>query len=73
MRGKLIEGLKADLLLLRDLLNEWLEWMDAKCWAKEHHPGWLQIARKAKTTKVRQIYRDKIMKAYQGGYDDGKE
>ena len=66
MRGKLIEGLKVDLLLLRELFNKWLEWMDAKCWAKEHHPVWLQIARKAKTKKVRQIYRDKIMKAYRG-------
>ena len=63
---RLIEGLKVDLLLLRERFYEWLEWMDAKCWAKEHHPGWLQIARKASGKETRQIYRDKIMKAYRG-------
>ena len=48
---------------------EWLEWQDAKSWAKEYHPGWLYLARKSKHKEVRQIYRDKILNAYRG-YDD---
>lgn len=57
---------------LRKSFYKWLEWMDAKCWAKEIHPGWVQIATKAKTKRTRQIYRDKIIKAYRGEFDDGK-
>lgn len=45
---------------------KWLEWQDAKSWAKEYHPGWLHIAKKAKSKSVRMLYRDKIMKAYRG-------
>ncbi len=62
--NRLIERLKVDLMLLRELFNEWMEWQDAKCWAKEFHPGWVQIATKAKGKTTRQIYRDKITKAY---------
>lgn len=47
-------------------LCAWLEWMDAKCWAKEYHPGWVQIATKAKGKTTRKIYREKIMKAFRG-------
>ncbi len=53
-------------------LEAWLEWRNAKCWAKEYHPGWLQIATKAKGQATRQIYRDRIMKAYRGECDDGR-
>lgn len=54
-----------------EALRKWFEWQDAKYWAKEYNPGWVQIATKAKTKRTRQIYRDKIMKAYRGEYDDG--
>ena len=59
--------------ILNKKFYEWIEWLEAKEWSKEYHPGWVQIATKAKGKTTRQIYRDKIMKAYQGGYDDGKE
>lgn len=44
----------------------WLEWRDAKCWAKDVHPAWVQLATKAKCEDVRIIYRNKILKAYRG-------
>ena len=44
----------------------WFEWLDAKCWAKEYHPAWVQLATKAKNKDVRAIYKDKILKAYRG-------
>jgi hypothetical protein len=50
--------------------TEWLEWQDAKSWAKEYHPGLLHIAKKAKRKEVRLLYRDKILKAYRGIDDD---
>lgn len=67
---KLIEGLKVDLMLLRERFYEWLEWQDAKSWAKEYHPGWLVIARKSKRQLTRCVYREKILRAYKGE-DDG--
>lgn len=70
---RFIQSIMAELEILRERFNDWLEWQNAKYWAEEHHPGWVQIATKAKGKTTRQIYRDKIMKAYQGGYDDGKE
>jgi hypothetical protein len=47
-------------------LRSWLEWQDAKCWAKAIHPGWLQLATKARSKKTRNLYKEKIMKAYEG-------
>lgn len=44
----------------------WLEWQDAKCWAKAIHPGWVQLATKARSVKTRMLFRDKILKAYRG-------
>ena len=44
----------------------WLEWQDAKAWAKQYHPGWLQIAKKSRSEEARAIYRDKILEAYRG-------
>lgn len=53
--------------VIKYAVRSWLEWNDAKCWANEYHPAWVQLANKAKNKDVRQIYRDKIMKAYRGG------
>ena len=47
-------------------VQSWFEWMDAKSWAKSIHPGWVELAEKAKSNDVRKIYRDKILKAYRG-------
>lgn len=63
-------------------LQAWFEWQDAKCWAKAIHPGWVQLATKARSGNTRMIYRDKILMAYRGdlfcpeadlerGVDDG--
>ena len=47
-------------------LSVWFEWQDAKCWAREYHPGWLQIATKSKSEEARAIYKEKILTAYRG-------
>ena len=47
-------------------LYQWLEWLDAKSWAKEYRPAWVYIAEKAKGEQTRQVYREKIIKAYRG-------
>ena len=52
--------------MARYSLRAWMEWMDAKSWAESLHPGWVQLATKAKNKEVRLIYRDKILKAYRG-------
>lgn len=44
----------------------WFEWQDAKCWAKDIHPGWLQIATKCKNQETRAHYKAKILAAYRG-------
>ena len=51
---------------LRKAFYDWLEWQDAKEWVKVFHPGWVQIAKKAKTKRTRLLYREKILKAYRG-------
>lgn len=56
--------------VFKHTFSEWLEWQDAKSWAKEFYPAWLRIATKAKSKEVRQMYRNKILRAYRG-YEDG--
>lgn len=65
---RIIQSIKVDLSLLREWFCDWMEWQDAKVWAKCYHPGWLQIARKAPGI-TRQVYREKILRAYRGEYD----
>lgn len=43
----------------------WLEWQDAKSWAAEYRPAWLQLATKARGKETREHYREKIIAAYQ--------
>lgn len=47
-------------------IHEWLEWQDAKAWAKEYHPAWLAFATKANSEYVRNEYKRKILMAYRG-------
>ena len=63
---RLIQSIKVDLGILRERLYNWLEYQEAKEWAKFYHPGWLQIAKKARTKRTRLTYKDKILKAYRG-------
>ena len=52
--------------VIKYAVRSWFEWQDAKCWAKDIHPGWLYLATKAKSEETRMIYRNKILKAYRG-------
>lgn len=55
---------------VKNAVKSWFEWKDAKSWAKEYHPAWLQIARKARLSDVRQCYRNKILEEYRIFYAD---
>ena len=52
-------------------VRSWLEWQDAKHWAKDCHPAWVVIATKARRENVRKMYKQKILRAYRGE-EDGK-
>ena len=52
--------------VIRRKIAEWLEWCDAKDWAKEFHPAWVDFATKAKHEEVRKLYREMILKFYRG-------
>jgi hypothetical protein len=69
MMQRILHGLRADLYLLREWICDWMEWQDAKEWAKCFHPGWVQIARKALRGITRKLYREKIIRAYRGEND----
>lgn len=47
-------------------INAWLEWEDAKCWAREYHPGWLHCFKKCKHKATQAHYKAKILAAYRG-------
>ena len=47
-------------------VHSWLEWQDAKAWAKQYHPAWLEIATKARHEDTRKMYKRKILLAYRG-------
>lgn len=50
-------------------VGAWFEWMDAKYWAKDIRPAWLQMATKCKNKSTRQYYKRKILAAYRGEED----
>lgn len=66
---RFIKSIMAELEVLREGFHDWLEWQDAKEWAKYYHPGWVQIARKAPRGITRKVYREKILRAYRGECD----
>ena len=47
-------------------VHSWIEWRDAKCWAKEYHPAWVEFATKARSEDVKKEYKWKILAAYGG-------
>lgn len=47
-------------------IHSWLEWQDAKDWAKEYHSDWLWIAKKSPIEDRRKEYKRKILLAYRG-------
>ena len=56
--------------VIKYAVTSWIEWQDAKCWAKDIRPAWVHLATKAKNKDVRAIYKDKILKAYRGVDND---
>lgn len=52
--------------IINQRVRSWMEWQDAKCWAKAIHPAWVLLATKAGNEETRIIYRDRILKAYRG-------
>ena len=46
--------------------HSWLEWQDARSWAKQYHPAWVQVATKARHEDTRKEYKRKILLAYRG-------
>lgn len=46
--------------------RKWIEWQDAKDWAREYHPAWVELAKKAKHEETRKEYKRKILLAYRG-------
>lgn len=54
--------------VIKFAVTSWLEWQDAKCWAEDFHPGWVQMATKCKNKSTRQYYKLKILAAYRGEY-----
>lgn len=51
-------------------VSSWLEWQDAKAWAKDIRPAWVEIVKRTKNEETRIRYRNKILNAYRG-YEDG--
>jgi hypothetical protein len=47
-------------------LELWLEWQDAKSWAKQIHPAWVEIATKSGSEEAREYYKKMILAAYRG-------
>ena len=43
-----------------------VEWQDAKSWASEYHPVWLDLATRARDKYIREEYKQKILLAYRG-------
>lgn len=52
------------LWVIKYAVASWLEWQDAKVWAKEVHPAWLQIATYSHNNNARQCYKQKILITY---------
>lgn len=45
-------------------VRSWIEWQDAKAWAKKMHPAWLYLAIKGSKEETRDKYRRKILNEY---------
>ena len=61
-----VKSMEQIVYIIKHSVSAWIEWHDAKCWAKEYHPSWVVIAQRAESKEVREIYRSKIISAYRG-------
>lgn len=66
MGYKKIGFVRQTLYMIKYAIHSWNEWQDAKAWAKEYHPGWLEIAKRARHEETRKEYKRKILLAYRG-------
>lgn len=41
-----------------------LEWLDAKAWANQYHPAWVDFYKRAPHKHVRELYRKMILDGY---------
>lgn len=49
---------------IAQIVKAWLEWQDAKNWARKRHPAWVQLATQYKRPEIRETYRNKILDEY---------
>lgn len=66
MGYKKIGFLRQTWYVFKYLIHSWFEWEDAKAWAKQYHPAWLEIATRARHEETRKEYKRKILLAYRG-------
>lgn len=60
-----------NLKICTERVMNWVEWMDAKYWAKQFHPAWVEIATKCHSETARTYYKELILKEYRGlGYGE---
>lgn len=57
--------------VIKHKLLAWCEWIDAKAWVKDYHPGWIVLATKAKHENVRKTYRNMILELYREVHGGG--
>lgn len=50
--------------VIKYAIQSWFEWQDAKHWAKEYHPAWVQFAKKSRHKETRAYYKNQILAAY---------
>lgn len=63
---RIVRWIEQHWCFIKYAVMSWLEWQDAKRWAKDIHPAWLEIVKWTKSEEARMIYRNKILKAYRG-------
>lgn len=57
--------------VLKYMIHQWLEWQDAKYWARDFHPAWVVLATSRKVSdSTRKAYKERILSAYRGYEDD---
>ncbi len=52
------------LLYIKRSIKNMSEWQEAADWAKTYHPYWFSLATKKNRPEIREVYRDKIVRAY---------
>lgn len=66
MSYRKVSSLEQVWYVIKHKLESWLEWQDAKSWAEEYHPAWVEIATKSKSEEARAYYKKMILGAYRG-------